>query len=581
MNLTAVPTDDETLNTTARNEGAREAPGSRDYSFAYCATIALTFIGFVGLYTGLSNLLNGHQLFAFVLAFSIQGLAVSSIHTYKRARRNGSTFNLLRGGQPLALYIVLITVIVTMSYSFWYRLQRASEAANETFFAHKRVMVSKLTQLESRYKSIGDGFADLAGAAAARAHEEREKGNTCRFPSPPSPKSPGPVERFRTRDGADFKDYAAQIASHVREITDRGNAVRARTLGQHMEIKATEATLNEIADQINTGLIGNPLLPGVVQFIDGRLVAGDNITYFGKTARCDDEQRTAQLITLKTAVKEIMAEKPLPPVKLLDPDSTYENTMLAANRIGALIESANPFSNTKLSDLDPGVRDIKLANGMKVYLPPDYWPLLIAAVIEVILFFVVPVPRPDNAKRDFLNALARGDEPLNWRTARQLLWFSASVPHGDSEIEEPSPAKPISLPGKFVRLRPYLHTHGNRYYLVIPHVLETALVHDYASAVALKGHAKAIVEESFTVSTLPSFLWRKRTLHLLMPYSNPTIAGAGAAVALTDQVNSPHDVPVRVLEVSREFFTWMISRIVDLDQDELVPVPQLQRKLAT
>lgn len=562
----------------ANGDGGGPVAPARDLSFHRIATIGLTLMGFTGLFIGLSHLLNDHRALAFILAFCIQGLAVSAIHAWKQARRTGGSFKLLRGGRSLVLYVILTAVIVTMSYSFWYRLQRAGEAANDLFIGQKQAMLGKLTQLEARYKAVADGFAALSDAATARALEEKDNGNTCKIASP---KGPGPIQQFRTRDAHDFRDYAAQVSGNVADITGRGEMLRTQAMSQAMKIKATESALNEMVDQINAGLIGNPMLPGVVQFIDGRLLAADNINYFGKTVKCEDEQRTAQLIALKTAVKEIMAEKPLPGVKLLNPESTYENAMLAANRIGALIEWITSFSGVKLSDLDPSIRNAKLSNGLKVYVAADYWPLLFAAVIELVLFWVVPAPRRDEEIRDFIAALIRGNEHvLAWRNARTLLWLVISTPVDGAEIEEPSRTKALELPAKFVRLRPYLHCHKNCYYLVIPHVPATALVHDYASAVSLKGHAKTIVEEWYAVGTLPSKLWSHRLLYLLGYWDEATSPGSNTALTTVDDFGSPYDVPVRVMKVSPEFFAWVIGRVVELDEEELKPDPPLRRKWA-
>lgn len=559
--------------------GGHAPAAAREASFRHLATIGLSLMGFTGLFIGLSHLLNGHGVFAFILAFCIQGLAVSAIHAYKQARSTGGSLNVLRGGRHLALYVILTAVIVTMSYSFWYRLQRANAAADERFAEQKQSMLGKLTALEARYRAIGDGFAALSVAAAARAQEEKASGNTCRIASP---KGPGPIQQFRSRDAQDFRDYAAQVRSNVTGISEHAERLRAQALGTAGEIKATQAALNDMAGQINAGLIGNPMLSGIVQFIDARLLAADNINYFGRTVKCEDEHRTAQLIALKSAAREIIKEPILPQVRLFNPESTYENALLAANRIGALVEWLNPLSSAKLSDLDPTIREARLSNGVKVYIAADYWPLLFAAVIEVILFLVVPPPRRDDAKRDFIQAVMQGEERLlRGRTLRKLLWMMASTPSGQAEIEVPSPAKPLDLPVKFLRLRPYLQSFKNRFYLVIPHDPGAAMAHDYANALYLKGHAKPLVEGGLTVGSLPSPVWTSHLLRLLA--SRTAASGTNGSPALLHQGSSDplHDVPVRVLEVSREFFAWAMARIVELDDDELRPEPAQARKRAS
>lgn len=552
----------------SNSDGDLPVRTNRKASFNHVATIILSAIGFAGLAIGLSHLLNGNGWLAILLAFCIQGLAVSAIHSYKQARNAGSSFNPFRGGRSLALYGLLIVLIICNSYSWWYRLLRANEAASETFTTQKQAILSKLSRVEARYRAISEGFAGLADAASARAREEKENGNTCRIASP---KGPGPIQQFRTRDSQQFRDYARQVSAKVREITVRSEGVRARTLGQHGEVRATEAVINETAQQINTALIGNPLLPGVVQFIDARLIAADNIEYFGRTVRCEDEQRSAQLLTLKAATTAIMSEAPLLPAKLLDPDSTYDNTMVAANRIAALIESVNPFSGKTLADLDPAVRDAKLPGGMKVYLPPDYWPLVIALMIEGLLFFVVSGPQRDAGKAAFVNAIMRRDIPFrDTRTLVWLMWLQVSVPVAEDDADEPSAegSKPLNLPSKFVRLRPHIHSYHGRQFLVIPHAPEVALVHDYADALLLKGHAKTIVEESLSIATLPSLVWSQRVSELLSRPSAP---------AISDQLAAQTQVQVRVMEVSREFYAWLIGKIVELDESDLKLDPSRKR----
>jgi hypothetical protein len=540
---------------------------ARQASFQHVATIILSAIGFSGLAIGLMHLLNGSNWLAFLLAFCIQGLAVSAIHSYKQARSSGSSFNPFRGGRSLVLYGLLIVLIVCNSYSWWYRLLRANEAAGETFTAQKQILLTKLSRVEARYKAISEGFAGLADAASARAREEKENGNTCRIASP---KGPGPIQQFRTRDSQQFRDYANQVAGKVREISVRSEGVRNRTLGHHADVRLTEAAINETAEQINTALIGNPLLPGVLQFIDARLIAADNIAYFGRIVKCEDEQRSAQLLALKAATTAIMSEAPLLPTKLLDPDSTYDTTMIAANRIAAVVEAFLPFSKKELAELDPAVRNAKLPGGIKVYLPPDYWPLLIALMIEGLLFFVVPVPQRDAGKLEYVNAIMRRDIPIgNLGTLLWLIWLQISKPAIEEGVDEtPLAPKPMNLPSKFVRLRPYVHGYHGRQFLVMPHLGEFAVAHDYADALMLKGHAKTLVEDAMTIETLPSPVWRQRITVLV---------ARACAPAILDQDGGTGQVRIRVLEVSREFYAWLIGKTVELDEGDLQPDPLRKR----
>lgn len=569
MSVTQFPSicGDADSSASGSNSGGTPERAARQASFHHVATIILSAIGFAGLAIGLMHLLNGNSWLAILLAFCIQGLAVSAIHSYKQARNVGSSFNPFRGGRSLALYGLLIILIICNSYSWWYRLLRANEAAGETFTAQKQIILTKLSRVEARYKAISEGFSGLADSASARARQEKENGNTCRIASP---KGPGPIQQFRTRDSQQFRDYATQVATKVREISVRSEGVRARALGQHGEVRVTEAAINETAEQINTALIGNPLLPGIVQFIDARLIAANNIEYFGRIVKCEDEQRSAQLLTLKAATTAIMSEAPLSPAKLLDPNSTYDNTMVAANRIAALIESANPFSSKTLADLDPAVRDAKLPGGMKVYLPPDYWPLVIALMIEGLLFFVVTGPQRDTGKMAFVNGIMRREIPFrDTRTLVWLIWLQVSVPAAEEDDDEPSAgSKPLNLPSKFVRLRPYIHRYHGRQFLVIPHAPEVALVQDYADALVLKGHAKTLSEDSLTIGTLPSLVWSQRVSELL---SRTTAAVTGEQCAAQAQVH------VRILEVSREFYAWLIGKIVELDEGDLKPDPARKR----
>ena len=569
MSVTLLPSESGT-HSPPGHRGAYSS--SREWSFRHCATIALTVIGFIGLYTGLSHLLNGRDLFAIILALVIQGLAVMSIHSYKGARSSGGSFNLLRGAKSLVLYVALTAVIVTFSYSFYYRLQRADDAANEIYRDHKQTVLSKLVQLESGYKSMADGFAALSRSAEVRAQEEERNGNTCKIASP---KGAGSIRQFRRQDALAFSEYANQVSANVDTITARVDALHGQALGKGVQIRDTQAALNEMTDQINAALIGNPMLSGIIQFIDGRLSAADNIAYFGKTIKCDDELRTSQLLALKAAAGAIAKEPTLAPVKLLDPQSVYENALIAANTIAALVESANPLSKAKLQDLDPRIKRAKLSTGGKVYVSADYMPLIFAASIDFWLFLVVPAPRRDLEKRDFLNALARGDGRVNLRSLRTLVWLAVSVPVDDASVADLSEAKPLNLPAKFVRLRPYLHAYQNRYYLTLPHVSNAALLHDYASAVVLKGHAKPLVEEYYTVENLPTELWVQRLLHLLAPQAEGSSLNALVSAELLDRV---YAVPVRVLEVSREFFAWMIGQVVEMDEGELKPEPPPQAK---
>ena len=542
----------------------------RAFSFQHLATLVLTTVGFIALFQGLTHMLNGSSAFAFVLAFVIQGLTVTAIHNYKRARASGGAFRLFRGVPSLTLYAMLALVIVTFSYSFYYRLTRAERAATEIFTAQKQSMLGKLAAVNSRYQTLSPGLQSLGDAADAREKDEAARGNTCRIASP---RGAGPIRNFRRQDAVAFKEYAALIQSNVEEVSGRIAAVRVQSLGKG-EVKETQAQLNDMSAHINASLIANPMLMGVLQFIDGRLRAGDNIDYYGRTIKCEDEQRTAQLISSKLAAQAILKEPPLPPVKLFDPSSVQENALLAANRIAALGEWAASFFQKNLSDLDPSIADGKLSTRGKVYIHEDYLSLLFALSIEVALFFVVPVPVRDTQRRALIDGLAQGIEPISWRNVRKLAWLALSAPVDEGAMADLSEFQPLKRPGNFLLLRPYLVSFKHQYFLVIPHAPHTARIHDFAEALVLKNHAKPILDQRLAVGDLPSSAWVERLQCLLAPHHG--FPDWDWSVPLpADTLDAINSVPVRVLAVSRAFFAFMITRAVEMDEDELIPEPPL------
>jgi hypothetical protein len=86
----------------------------------------------------------------------------------------------------------------------------------------------------------------------------------------------------------------------------------------------------------------------------------------------------------------------------------------------------------------------------------------------------------------------------------------------------------------------------------------------------LKGHAKTLVEDSMTIETLPSIVWRQRISKLLARASGPVAV---------DQAGDSDQVRIRVLEVSREFYAWLIGKIVELDESDLQPDPSRKQAM--
>lgn len=559
----------------ASSESANDAQSTRSFSFQRIATAMLSLIGFVGLVNGLTHMMNGSWPFALALSFIVQGLAVVAIHRYKRARDTGGAFRYLRGGSWLSLYIVLVFVIVTFSYSFYFRLMRAERAASEIYTAQVQTLFSSMTTVASKYGALSSGFQNLADAAESRAKDEQASGNTCKVASP---KGAGPIRNFRAQDAAAFRDYANMVARNAREIEERMASLRAQTFRQGA-VRETESALNQIVSQVNASSIGNPMLSGIVQFIDGRLIAGDRIDYFGKVIKCDDEQRTSQLIALKLAAQAISKEPPLPAIALFDPGSVQENALIAANRLAALVDVATSLGRKDLKELDPSVKRSRLSTGGHVYISEDYLPLIFAAVIEILLFMAVPAPIRDIHRREIVNGIFQGSVPISIRTLCRTLWLSASVPVDDGLLGDVDELKPLRLKAKFIVLRPYLHSFRSTHYLLIPHAAHTAHIQDFADALMLMRHAREVAHERFAVGALPLRSWTESLQRTLAPHY-------GLPDWDWDMPLPPHtlaainQIPVRCFIVSRAFFAWMIARAVEMEEHELNPPPAARKHAA-
>lgn len=521
----------------------------REFSFERCAATALTLIGFTGLFSGLAGLMGGHGGIAFALAFAIQGLLVVAVHRFKHARRTGSSLNLLRGGRWLLLYAVLALMAVTMSYSFWYRLQRAEPAAREAFAAQRDTLLNELAVLEAGYQAVAGGFSALADAARARATEERDSGNTCGVQTRGGV---GDIQKFRQRNARDFADYARQVRAAADAIVAQSQAMRER-FGRPEATHQTEAELNAVVRQINARVGPQPELSGWVEFITAAQHRGDHVPYQGSTVRCDDAQRTAWLHALQRSVQGLINEAKQVPVALPDPGSIHENTIVALNRIGALLQAT--FTPARLADLDPAGLTGRLPNGLTVYVTPDHWPLLIAVLIEAVLFLAVPAPQPDDAWSGFLEGLVRGSAHQGfWPTLRRLLWLWVSTPRSGPAPGQADgmPHDPGHLPDSLLGLRHYLHTYQGDAYLVIPHLPCAARAQLCATALGLMHHASVLAEE-FAWTDLPA-AWRP---HILPP-------GLAEPAAL-----HPADLRVRVVAMSPEFLRWLVGRSLDVDLNGL------------
>lgn len=219
---------------------------SRKASFHHVATIILSSIGFAGLAIGLSHLLNGNGWLAYCLRSASKDWQ-SPPFTRTSRRNAGSSFNPFRGGRSLALYGLLIILIVCgYSYNRWYRLLRANEVAGEPVHRSEADYSDQTfagLRLDTRRSAKGS-----PALLPRRRHEpgKRRRRTATRVASHRPKGLAGFGSSFAPVTASSSGTYTAtQIATKVRRTRLRGEVVRARALGQHGEIRVTEAAINE------------------------------------------------------------------------------------------------------------------------------------------------------------------------------------------------------------------------------------------------------------------------------------------------------------------------------------------------
>jgi len=508
----------------------------RSFGIRPLIAYSLATIGFAGLFLGLADLLPGKGLIALIFAASVQALAVSSIKAAKTEFRKGEMRRWRTLSLCLATYAACAFLTLAFSYSSFFRWLQAEGSARRIMNETVITLMAKLDQIESKYSGLQTLFDDLATRSSVMNKEEKDRGNTCGFPSPVGD---GWVARFRAREATDFaaqRDIVRRDVEKVREIamdirTKKLNTANVTTLGRAFESAAT---------RINTALIDNASLESLAAFVENKKGPGARIEKLDRS--CIDTLRTSQLDAAENAITGIRNTPRLARPELFDPTDTRMMVkrafafLLAA---GAKLIRFQPGDIPDLESISRLPRDTRRGS-LDALLPDDMWPLVIVLVLESLLFGLVPPKVPDVERQALVTRIV--NRPWSLLDPRLLLYGVWLLLSGTERpaVDEVADSVEAQFQQHYLALTKLIRPFGRDWLAVIPldraHQFEIDLVH------GLLAHGDSqLVHGNLLVERVPEQL---RDLVDAVP--DMAVGGDGR----------PRNGRIQLWRVSRRFANW-------------------------
>ncbi|MCK5895407.1 MAG: hypothetical protein KAG20_01310, partial [Cocleimonas sp.] len=187
-------------------------------TFIMLFLVVLSCISFYTTYDGLVRFSYGSfeqtpQVFIVVLFLFVsvlQGMLLFSLFEMLRSR-------LLLKFTWLLVYIVTMGVSVFFSYSFYYNLFRADSYAFDNFSAQLLRVKNSALDYQDAFKSVQVDTSKLADYSRNKAEEERKRGGTCGYISPPNS---GPRSRYRDKEDRIFRALAGDITGLYQAVSE-------------------------------------------------------------------------------------------------------------------------------------------------------------------------------------------------------------------------------------------------------------------------------------------------------------------------------------------------------------------------
>ncbi len=294
----------------------------------------------------------------------------------------------------LFVYLVTMGVSVFFSYSFYYNLFRADSYAFDNFSSQLNEIKKSALDYQDSFLQIRNDTEKLANYSRRRAEEERQRGGTCGYMSPPNS---GPRSRYRDKEAriftalsADISDLYDNVSTNIRSLENLLKTyVEEKTPTDEVQNK-----MNKIVQTLNhyktSGKISNLKSTLRDHMYDRRKTDGKDS--LGFAIACPDEN-----IDIKgtTIVKQIASLPTVREVVLFNPDSDREVLSRALTVFMQIPKAILP--QTFLDKLFTRKTQAE-AEATKIT-PLDYAPLLLGGLIDLFIFIVGLADGLENRRR--------------------------------------------------------------------------------------------------------------------------------------------------------------------------------------
>jgi len=357
------------------------------HTFILLFLLVLSSISFYTTYDGLIRFSYGSfsqtpTVFIIVLALFVtvlQGMLLFSLYEMLHTQ-------ILIKPLWLIVYLVTMGVSVFFSYSFYYNLFRADSYAFDNFSSQLNQIKSSALNYQDSFLQVRNDTEKLANYSRRRAEEERQRGGTCGYMSPPKS---GPRSRYRDKEAkiftalsSDISDLYDGVSTDIRKLEDLVKAYMENKDNKD-NTDAIQNDMNKIVLKLNrykiSGKVSNLNSTIRDHMYDRRKTDGKDA--LGYAIACPDEN-----IDIKgtAIVKQVKALPKVQDVVLFDPNSDVEVLSRALTVFMQIPKALLPESTLdKLFSKKTKTE----ADATKIT-PLDYAPLLLGGLIDLFIFIV-------------------------------------------------------------------------------------------------------------------------------------------------------------------------------------------------
>ena len=366
-------------------------------TFIMLFLVVLSCISFYTTYDGLVRFSYGSfeqtpQVFIVVLFLFVsvlQGMLLFSLFEMLRSR-------LLLKFTWLLVYIVTMGVSVFFSYSFYYNLFRADSYAFDNFSAQLLRVKNSALDYQDAFKSVQVDTSKLADYSRNKAEEERKRGGTCGYISPPNS---GPRSRYRDKEDRIFRALAGDITGlyqavsediiQLEKLMDKFNKKKMSTDDIQNAMNRTVQRLNGYKSNGNILNLSTTLRS---HMYEGRVTDGINSSNIAIT--CPDDN-----IDIKGTgiIKQVEGLPRVNEVKLFNPNSEKEVLTRALTVFMSIPKAIVPDS--WLAGLF-GKKSVEEIDATKIS-TIDYAPLFLGGLIDLFIFIVGLADGIENQRRNW------------------------------------------------------------------------------------------------------------------------------------------------------------------------------------